>query len=57
MECLTPNGTFKSHDSPPQDSKVIMAEGTEDLQMPEGTDIYSGTVSADHGRATAHMNS
>lgn len=34
-----------------------MAEGTEDLQVPEGADIYSGTVSADHGRATAHMNS
>ena len=34
-----------------------MAERTEDLQVPEGADIYSRTVSTDHGRAIAHMNS
>lgn len=34
-----------------------MAEGTEDLQVPEGVGIYSRTISADHGRAIAHMNS
>lgn len=41
----------------PQASGVIMGEGMEDLQVPEGADIYSRTVSADHGMAIAHMNS
>lgn len=57
MEYSAPNGASKSHASPPQASGVIMAEGAEDQQVPEGADIYSRTVSAYHGRAIAHMNS